>query len=362
MSCWPGSRPAWPRPMPGWRWWPRRMSWRRGRWRPRSGTWPWPNGSQHRGRAAGGNTGGCCSGWSGCCWTASGGTCRPWPPARGTCRPWPRSRTRRSPAWARTCSALALISLGSTELLGDRVPRTPSATWTAASRWPAGAGGPTWSSPAWPTRRRTRPITRFARAAERGRQAVELAERHGWTDDPAAGMACTAVAAVLVWQGQPDAAEPWVQRAERTLTADTQPAAVLAIRLLRGTLELERDRNAAALAALEAGEALARRLAGPNYFAARIRALAGAVPDPPRPGRAGRAVPGRARRAGPRPRRDPRRRRGTAARPGRPAGRARRARPHPAGLRRRGLPGILAGPGGHAGGARQGRARRPRCR
>ena len=30
----------------------------------------------------------------------------------------------------------------------------------------------------------------FARAAERGRQAVELAERHGWTDDPAVGIAC----------------------------------------------------------------------------------------------------------------------------------------------------------------------------
>ena len=47
-------------------------------------------------------TSGFCWGWSGCCWTASGGTCRPWPPARGTCRRWPRSRTRRSPAWART--------------------------------------------------------------------------------------------------------------------------------------------------------------------------------------------------------------------------------------------------------------------
>jgi LuxR family transcriptional regulator, maltose regulon positive regulatory protein len=78
---------------------------------------------------------------------------------------------------------------------------------------------------------------------------------------------------VLVWQGRPDEAEPWVQRAERTLTADTQPAAVLAIRLLRGTLELERDRNAAALAVLEAGEALTRRLAGQHRFAGRIRAL-----------------------------------------------------------------------------------------
>jgi len=113
----------------------------------------------------------------------------------------------------------------------------------------------------------------FARAAERGRQAVELAERHGWTGDPAAGMACMVLAVVLVWQGQPDAAEPWIQRAERTLTADTQPAAVLTIRTTRGTLELERDRNAAALAALESGEPLARRLAGPYYLVARIRAL-----------------------------------------------------------------------------------------
>jgi len=127
----------------------------------------------------------------------------------------------------------------------------------------------------------------FARAAERGRQAVELAERHGWTGDPAVGVACTAVAVVLVRQGQPDEAETWVRRAERTLIADTQPAAVLAIRLLRGTLELERDRDAAALAALEAGEALARRLAGQHYFVARIRALL--VQSLIRLGQAGRA-------------------------------------------------------------------------
>ena len=113
----------------------------------------------------------------------------------------------------------------------------------------------------------------FARGAERGRQAAELAERHGWTDDPAAGSACLVVAVVLVWQGQPDDAEPWLERAERTLTADTQPVAVLASRLVRGTLELERGRNVAALAALEAGELLARRLPGQRYPAARIRAM-----------------------------------------------------------------------------------------
>ena len=62
----------------------------------------------------------------------------------------------------------------------------------------------------------------FARAAERGRQAVELAERHGWTDEPAAGRAYMALAAALTVQGRPDEAERWVQRAERTVRAGSR--------------------------------------------------------------------------------------------------------------------------------------------
>jgi LuxR family transcriptional regulator, maltose regulon positive regulatory protein len=169
-------------------------------------------------------------------------------------------------------SALALISLGSTEL------------WVTAS---ADAEGYLERGIAL-ARQCGRPYLEFtglayqasheyyrshARAAERGRQAVDLAERHGWTGDPAVGIACTVVGFVLVLQGQPDAAEPWVQRAERTLTADTQPSAVLVIRYIRGTLELERGHDAAALAALETGEPLVRRLAGQHRFAGRIRAL-----------------------------------------------------------------------------------------
>ena len=183
-------------------------------------------------------------------------------------------------------SALALISLGSTEY------------WSTASQDAEGyldrgialarqGGRPYLEFTGLAYQALHEVYHSLARAAERGRQAVELAERHGWTGDPAAGMACMAVGAVLVWQGRPDEAEPWVQRAERTLTADTQPVAVLAIRYTRGTLELERGRNAAALAALEAGEALARRLAGSNYFVAWLQALL--VHSLARLGEAGRA-------------------------------------------------------------------------
>lgn len=113
----------------------------------------------------------------------------------------------------------------------------------------------------------------FPRAADYGGQAVELGERHGWTDDPAFGVACMVLGTVLVWQGRLDEGEPWVQRAERTLTAETQPAAGLVIRNVRGVLELARGQDAGALAAFQAAERLAQRLATPHYAVPRTRAL-----------------------------------------------------------------------------------------
>src|SRR5262249_37283347 len=59
---------------------------------------------------------------------------------------------------------------------------------------------------------------------DRSRQAAELAERHGWTDESAAGLASVIAARVLIWQGRLEEAEPWIQRAERTLRAEAEPA------------------------------------------------------------------------------------------------------------------------------------------
>ena len=169
-------------------------------------------------------------------------------------------------------SALALISLGSTEYFATASQDAEGYLDRGIALARQG-GRPYLEFTGLAYQARHEFYHSFAQAAERARQAVELAERHGWTGDPAAGIACMVVSLVLVFQGQPDEAEPWIQRAERTLTADTQPVAVLAIRYIRGMLELERDGNAAALAALEAGEALARRLAGQHYPVPRIQAL-----------------------------------------------------------------------------------------
>jgi LuxR family transcriptional regulator, maltose regulon positive regulatory protein len=111
----------------------------------------------------------------------------------------------------------------------------------------------------------------FALAVERGRQAAELAERHGWTGESAAGLASVIVARVLIWQGRLEEAEPWIQRAERTLRTEAEPAAGLLIRVHRGLLELARGRDADALAAFQAADQLAGRLAEPNPLVLRNR-------------------------------------------------------------------------------------------
>ena len=47
-------------------------------------------------------------------------------------------------------------------------------------------------------------------AAERGRQAIELAQRHGWSGEPVVAIAYPMLAGSLIWQGELDEAERWL--------------------------------------------------------------------------------------------------------------------------------------------------------
>jgi LuxR family transcriptional regulator, maltose regulon positive regulatory protein len=112
-----------------------------------------------------------------------------------------------------------------------------------------------------------------ARAAERSMQVIELARRHGWTDEPAAGTAYTVLGAALVAQGRPAEAEPWVQRAERIVRAEAEPSDALRVYHLRGLLELTRSHDNEALAAFRAAERLAGHLATPHYLVTVMQAM-----------------------------------------------------------------------------------------
>jgi LuxR family transcriptional regulator, maltose regulon positive regulatory protein len=178
--------------------------------------------------------------------------------------------------------ALALVSLGSTELWTGRygeayehlelgialarrvgrpfleltgLARLAVAEIAGSSARSAGTGGP------------------LTQTAERARQAIDLAERHGWADEPAFGVACTALGFALAWQGRPEDAETWVQHAERTLTAEAEPAAAADVRFTRGFLEVARGRDQDALAAYRSAERLAVRLDAPDPVVPQARAL-----------------------------------------------------------------------------------------
>jgi LuxR family maltose regulon positive regulatory protein len=107
--------------------------------------------------------------------------------------------------------------------------------------------------------------------ADWSRQAIELAERHGWGEEPLAGMACAQLGIVLLYQGRPDEAEPWLERAERTLRTEVEPAAGVSLHYARAILDLTRGRYADARAALRRAEALAEPLVTPEAPAAWMR-------------------------------------------------------------------------------------------
>ncbi|HEY2201120.1 MAG TPA: hypothetical protein VGH56_04475, partial [Solirubrobacteraceae bacterium] len=112
-------------------------------------------------------------------------------------------------------------------------------------------------------------------------QAVDLAQNHGWTEEPIVGVAYIAGGAVLVWQLHLDEAARWLGRAQRAFRAELEPAQGLLLHRYRGMLELARGRDEEALAALRAAVRLEEFLAAPHphshgsphSFAAHSQAL-----------------------------------------------------------------------------------------
>ncbi len=110
-----------------------------------------------------------------------------------------------------------------------------------------------------------------ASQAEWSWQAIELAERHGWGEEPLAGMAYAQLGIVMLYQGRLEEAEPWLERAERTLRTEVEPAAGMSLRYARAVLELARGNYQQALAAFGGAETLAGTLAGPHTCVTSMR-------------------------------------------------------------------------------------------
>jgi LuxR family transcriptional regulator, maltose regulon positive regulatory protein len=84
-------------------------------------------------------------------------------------------------------------------------------------------------------------------AEEHSRQAIELAERHGRSDETAAGVAYTALGGALAWRGRLDEAATWLHRADLAIKPEAEAVAALGVQYVRGQILLAHGQAADAL-------------------------------------------------------------------------------------------------------------------
>jgi LuxR family transcriptional regulator, maltose regulon positive regulatory protein len=102
----------------------------------------------------------------------------------------------------------------------------------------------------------------FATTQRRCREAIALAERYGWGAEPVVAPALIMLAATLVWTGEFDEGERWLQRTRQALQTDTGPDITLLLHQTAALLRAGRGRHHEALEEFGAAEHLAAQLAG----------------------------------------------------------------------------------------------------
>ena len=113
-------------------------------------------------------------------------------------------------------------------------------------------------------------IHSFATIQRHCREAVALAGRYGWGTEPILAPALIALAGAMVWTGEFDEGERWLQRTARALQTDTGPDIRLLVHITSGMLQAGRGRHHEALREFSAAEHLGSQLADAHALASRV--------------------------------------------------------------------------------------------
>jgi LuxR family maltose regulon positive regulatory protein len=109
----------------------------------------------------------------------------------------------------------------------------------------------------------------FATTQLRCRDAIALAERHGWDAEPVIAPALVMLAGTMVWLGEFDEGEHWLRRTERALQADSGPDMTLLLHQTAGILHAGRGHHHEALEEFSAAEYMGSQLTDSRALATR---------------------------------------------------------------------------------------------
>jgi LuxR family maltose regulon positive regulatory protein len=104
----------------------------------------------------------------------------------------------------------------------------------------------------------------------RCREAIALAEQHGWGAEPVIAPALVNLAGALIWTGEFDEGDRWLRRTARAVETDTAPAIRLLLHLATGMLLSGRRRQREALSEYNAAEHLEAQLEGSHALAPQL--------------------------------------------------------------------------------------------
>ena len=113
-------------------------------------------------------------------------------------------------------------------------------------------------------------IEPFATTRRRCREAIALAEQHGWGAEPVIAPALVNLAGTLIWTGEFDEGDRWLRRTARALETDTGPLIRLLLHLGTGQLLSGRRRQREALAEYSAAEHLQAQLEGSHALTRQL--------------------------------------------------------------------------------------------
>jgi LuxR family transcriptional regulator, maltose regulon positive regulatory protein len=110
----------------------------------------------------------------------------------------------------------------------------------------------------------------FALARRHCEHAIAQAARHGWDAEPVIAPAQATLAGLLIWTGEFDQGEQWLDRARRATQAGGEPGIRLLVHLISAILPAARGRHREALAEFAAAGQVQAHMAGEHALTSRV--------------------------------------------------------------------------------------------